>query len=382
MVKKLYYADCDLRNFTAKVLSCEKTDGGYAILLDQTAFYPEGGGQACDLGTLGGVDVLSVREVGDTPVHFCAAPLAVGSRVEGAIDWARRFDQMQQHTGEHILSGLVHEKYGWNNVGFHVGGDTVTVDFDGLIPPEELEALELAVNRAVWEDLELRIYTPEPEELEALSYRTKRALPWPVRIVEIPGVDRCACCAVHVRRTGQVGLVKILSCVKFHQGVRMEIACGERALRYLSAVCEQNRQVCQAFSAKMLETGEAARGMNARLEKEKYRSGALLRQVFDAVAAGCRGDCLRFQDDLQPGQVRELADRIAGSCGGIAAVCSRREDGAYSLCVIGDRAGELGKALAEKFFGKGGGKPGMWQGSIGGSEEEIRKYFTNWLQIG
>lgn len=378
MVKKLYYENCDLQNFTASVLSCEAVPGGYQVVLDQTAFYPEGGGQACDLGTLGEANVLSVQEVGEDPVHLCDRPLEVGSTVSGRIDWARRFDQMQQHTGEHILSGIVHEKHGWQNVGFHVGADTVTVDFDGMIPPEALEELELAVNRVVWADRELQIYTPSPEELAKLSYRTKRALPWPVRIVEIPGADRCACCAVHVRRTGQVGLVKILSTVKFHEGVRMEIVCGERALCYLSAVYEQNRQVCQAFSAKPLETGAAARSVNDRMEKEKFRAVAIQRRLFDAIASGYTGDCLHLEPDLQPGEVRELADSITRHCGGTAAVCSRREDGAWNLCILGEKAGALGKQLAAEFSGRGGGKPGTYQGSIQGEESQIRAYFKKW----
>lgn len=370
--KKLYYADGFLGNFSGTVLSCEKIPEGYAVVLDQTAFFPGGGGQACDQGTLGDARVTGGREDGDTPVCICDRPLTPGSRVSGCIDWDRRFDQMQQHTGEHILSGIVFRKYGYHNVGFHVGGDTVTVDFDGIIPGCDLEGLEQAANQAVWEDIPLSVYTPERSALAALSYRTKRALPWPVRIVEIPGVDRCACCAVHVKSTGQVGQIKILSCVKFHSGVRMEIVCGNRALACFSRIYEQNRQVGQVFSAKPLETGEAARAFAARLEKEKFYAEGLLRRIFTEIAAkyAGKGDCHIYEPGLLPAQARTLCDLLAASCGGTAMVLTDRAGGCH-VCIIGPDANRLGEALRTAFGGKGGGKPGFFQGSLDGEPGSI-----------
>lgn len=377
--KKLYYADCGLRNFTARVISCEKIPEGYAIRLDQTAFYPGGGGQAWDTGTLGGVRVVSMKEVEGEPVHICDGALPVGQTAEGRIHWDNRFDQMQQHTGEHILSGIVHGMFGFQNVGFHVGADTVTVDFDGEISPERLREIEEKANRAVWEDLPVVCDVPDAESLGRLTYRAKRPLPWPVRIVEIPGVDRCACCAVHVARTGQVGMVKILSCVKFHRGVRMEIVCGARAYRLLDRVYRENLQVSQAFSAKMLETGQAAREMNRRLEAEKYRRSAMQARIFDTVAAGYQGDCCHIQKDLLPGEIRELADRIASRCGGTAAVLSDSGEGNCGICIIGEKAGALGKDLRDAFSGRGGGKPGCFQGSIPEESCRIREYIIQWF---
>ena len=257
---QLYYEDCHQKSFTAQVLSCEETEKGYAVVLDQTAFYPEGGGQACDLGTLGDAKVLDVREKGTVIVHLCDKP--VTGTVTGTLDWQRRFDLMQQHAGEHIVSGIIHKTYGYHNVGFHMGSDMVTIDFDGPIPADALAQIERQANEAIWQNLDIRCYYPSPEELENLTYRSKKALPWPVRIVEVPGIDRCACCGVHVAKTGEIGLVKLFTCVKFHQGVRIEMACGGRAMDILSRIYEQNRQVSQAFSAKIMETGAAARKMN------------------------------------------------------------------------------------------------------------------------
>ena len=375
--RKLYYEDCDIRTFCAQVIACEKREKGWAVTLDATAFYPEGGGQACDLGTLDDAVILYVMEEGEQVVHLCDRPLSVGKAVTGSIDWNRRFDLMQQHTGEHIVSGIIHKRYGWQNVGFHVGEQVMEVDFDGPIPAEEIAAIEQEANQAVWENIALKCWYPTPEELPNVFYRTKRALPWPVRIVQVPGYDSCACCGVHVKTTGQVGLIKIISCVKFHQGVRMEMVCGKRAFLLMQAVFEQNRQVSQAFSAKILETGEAARRMNDQLSGEKYRASTLEKQLFSAIAqnyAG-KGDVQVFREGLTPAAVRELADAIAAVCGGTAAVFSEAETGC-NFCLI-NKNGDVkpfGNALTQKFNGRGGGKPGTFQGSLQANKADIEDF--------
>lgn len=376
--RKLYYEDCHLWRFSATVTQCRPADKGWEVLLDATAFYPEGGGQACDLGTLGGVSVLDVQERDGQIVHLCGGPLNPGETVEGKIDEARRFDLMQQHSGEHIVSGIIHGRYGYHNVGFHIGADVMTIDFDGPIPMEALAEIELQANQAVWKNLPLRCWYPSPEALPTVVYRSKRELPWPVRIVEIPGVDTCACCGVHVAATGEIGLIKLLSCVKFHQGVRIELVCGGRALTHISQVYEQNRQVSQAFSAKLLETGAAARRMNEQLAAEKFRAIGLERRIFAAIAnryAG-QGNVLHFEPGLDAGGVRELADKIAGESGGTAAVFSG-EEGAYFVCLIakGGDVKALGKEMAQTLNGRGGGKPGAYQGTVRASASEIQRFF-------
>ena len=377
--RKLYYEDCHLAAFSARVVSCEQSEKGWQVVLEATAFYPEGGGQACDLGTLGGVRVLDVREKGETVVHLCDGLLPVGETVEGAIDYERRFDLMQQHSGEHIVSGIVHEWFGYHNVGFHMGADLVTIDFDGPIPAADLARIELEANRAVWANRALHIWYPSEEELPTVGYRSKRALPWPVRVVEVPGYDKCACCGTHVAMTGEIGIIKLFSCVKFHEGVRIEMACGGRALRYLTAAYEQNRQVSQAFSAKILETGEAARRMNEQLAAEKFRAAGLQKQVFASVAEGCRdtGNILPFENDLAPAQVRELCDAIGQVCGGMAAVFSGSDEAGYSYCLM-ERGGDLrsfNKAMTAALNGRGGGKPEYQQGSVKADRTVIEAFF-------
>ena len=377
--RKLYYEDSHLQTFSARVLSCEKGEKGWEVILDATAFYPEGGGQACDLGILGGVKVLDVRARGETVVHLCDAPLAVDSTVEGQIDYARRFVLMQQHSGEHIVSGIINRRYGYHNVGFHMGSDLITIDFDGVIPQEDLSSIEWEANRAVWANLPLRCWYPSEEELPNVGYRTKRALPWPVRIVEVPGFDKCACCGTHVKATGEIGIIKLFSTVGLRGGTRMEMACGERALALMNRAYEQNRLVSQAFSAKISETGAAAWRMNDALEAEKQRANALQRKLFGYTAksyVNC-GDVLLFEEGLDSVLVRDLADTVADSCGGTAAVFSGSDDMGYAFCLVtrqGDLR-ELGKAMTKALNSRGGGKPNFQQGRVMALRAEIEEFF-------
>ena len=383
--RKLYYEDCHLSVFSAKVLSCEKTEKGYAVILDQTAFYPEGGGQASDIGTLGSVNVLHASEEGETVVHLCDAPLEAGTEVTGQIDWAHRFDLMQQHTGEHIISGLIHAKYGHHNTGFHMGADVITIDFDGIVPPEDLAEIEAAANAAIWADIPLKIWTPSPQELPDVFYRTKRALPWPVRIVQVPGYDSCACCGVHVERTGEVGLVKLFSSVKFRSGSRIELLCGRRALEFLSRNYEQNLLVSRAFSAKLAETGAAAEKMNELLGQQKMKISALETDIFAGIAEQCKGkgNVVIFREGLDPVLVRKLADMAADSCGGIAAVFSGSDESGYSYCLV-SRTEDLrpfGKTMNAALSGRGGGRPEFQQGSVRCVREAILEHLDSFLVI-
>ena len=254
--RRLYYEDAYIRRFEATVVSCEPKGKRFEVVLDQTAFFPEGGGQAPDLGVIGGAKVLDVQERFDEVVHTCASPLSLGETITGEIDWDRRFALMQQHSGEHLVSGIVHARYGWNNVGFHMGADCMTIDFSGPIPPEDIPEIEHAANEAVWADLPSEILLPTAEELAGLHYRSKKALTGQVRLVRFPGADLCACCGTHVRRTGEIGLIKILRCVKFREGVRIEMMCGSQALAYLTAVHAQNHEISTLLSAKPLKMQE------------------------------------------------------------------------------------------------------------------------------
>ena len=378
--RKLYYEDSTAVQFTAQVLSCEKQEKGFAVVLDKTLFYPEGGGQAGDTGILGGVRVLDTQEEDDRVLHFCDGALTPGRSVDGAIDYGPRFYRMQQHSGEHIVSGILHRRYGCHNTGFHMGADMTTIDFDAVIPPEALPDIEAEANQAIYQNIPLHIWVPSPEELPGVTYRTKRALPWPVRIVEIPGYDSCACCGTHVKSTGSIGLIKLFSAVSFRGGTRIEMACGKRALEILNGAYEQNRQVSQAFSAKLLETGAAACRMNELLAAEKYRCVSLQRRIFASIARGCAdaGDVVCFEEGLDSNGVRELTEQITRVCGGTAAVFSGADGAGYSFC-LGTSSGDLRalcKEMNQALRGRGGGKPMFQQGRVQASEQEIRAFFA------
>ena len=377
---KLYYKNCHLREFSARVLDCRACEKGWIITLDATAFYPEGGGQACDLGTLGGVNVLDVQEKDEQILHTCDGPLAVGQVVEGRIHWARRFDLMQQHAGEHIVSGIVHSMLGHHNVGFHVGSDRMEIDFDGPITAEQLTMIEQKANEAVWADLPITCFYPSKEELPNTFYRTKKALPWPVRLVQIPGIDSCACCGVHTKTTGQIGLIKILSCVKFHQGVRIELACGGRAYAHVTRMFEENRAVSQQLSVPMEQTAEGVRKLTEAMATEKFRANQLQTKLFAAIAAGYAGkkDVIHFEAGLDSAQVRQLADKIVALVDGFCAVFSPGENGtAYCLATREGDLRQTNQNMTAALNGRGGGKPNFQQGGLKAEENAIRAFFHN-----
>lgn len=381
--QKLYYQDPTLREFPATVLSCEAAGEVWKVVLDQTAFYPEGGGQPADHGVLktagGEIAVTDVHEKSGTVIHTCAAPVEPGTVVTGVLDWARRFDHMQQHSGEHILSGILCRLYDCDNVGFHLGAETVTIDYNVDITWEQALEAERLANAAVWADRETEIFYPSSEELAALDYRSKKELTGQVRIVEFPEADRCACCGTHVERAGQAGPIKVLSCQKFREGVRMEILCGARALRYLSAAYDQARAVGQRLSVKPLEIQGAVERLEEELSAAKARMAELEQTAFAALAAeqAGRGDVVLFQSPMRPDSLRRLADTVGKSCGGLAAVFSG-EGAKWSYALVRGDGGDIAplvKELNETLHGRGGGRNGFAQGSVQAGRGEIEAFF-------
>ena len=378
MSEKLYYSDPFLQEFTATVLSCEQDKAGWKVVLDRTAFYPEGGGQPADTGILGDASVIDVREKEGVIVHTCDKVLNVGDTVTGHIDWARRFDHMQQHSGEHIVSGIICARYGCDNVGFHLGKDIVTIDFNHDISPEDLPAIEAQANAFIWSDTPIDIRFLEGDALRQAEYRSKKFIPGLVRLVAFPGADCCACCGTHVLRAGQVGLVKLLSCQKFREGVRMELLCGKRAFDYLSGTWEQNLAVSRALSAKPLQTHAAVERLKGELESVKLRAATLETADFarkGAEYAG-KGDVVLFEGDMSADSVRRLCDAVLDTCGGRCAVFAG-EDGNFKYA-IGIREGDIRPLIKElngALNGRGGGKPNFAQGSVAAKEADIQAFF-------
>ena len=377
--KKLYYDNPFLRRFAAVVASCEEAKGGWAVTLDQTAFYPEGGGQPYDTGTLGGAQVREVREKDGVIAHLCDAPLAAGAAVEGEIDWARRFDHMQQHSGEHICSGLICARFHCDNVGFHMGTDVVTIDFNADVPWEALLEIEAEANRYIYEDHPIDVRLCRSAALDAIDYRSKKPLAGDVRIVSFPGADCCACCGTHVASSGQVGLVKFLSVQKFRAGVRIELLCGGRALRYLSACWEQDVRVAQALSVKPAASFAAVERLLGELGALKLRCARLEEAAFAQIAAQyeAKGDVLLFEDEMNGDSVRRLCDAVANVCGGRCAVfAGAGNTWKYAISQADGDLRALTKALNAALCGRGGGKPNFVQGSVNAARAAIEQFFS------
>jgi alanyl-tRNA synthetase len=378
--RKLYEEDSYRRSFTAQVLSCQEEKGRWAVVLDQTCFFPEGGGQPWDTGTLGDTQVEEVHTRGEEIVHYVSAPLPVGAEVTGEINWQRRFDFTQQHSGEHIVSGLICRKYGYDNVGFHLGKGLVTVDWNGPLTWQQVKEIEAEANRVIWANGETEIFYPTPEELAKLDYRSKKELSGQVRIVRFPGSDTCACCGTHVKRAGEVGLIRILSVQKLRDGVRCEMLSGRWALEHDAAVWEQNRQISVALSARELETAQAVLRLKEEKESLSYRLYGLVEEKCRLTAQSLqgKGNCLLHQEGLSADELRRMTAAVLETCGGICAAFAPRTNEAGFYYCMGWGQGDLRpltKAMNQALQGRGGGKPGFVQGTVQGDWEEIQAFF-------
>ncbi len=377
--RKLYYEDARIKDFQARVLACEQGKEGWEVVLDATAFFPEEGGQSADTGTLGSARVLDAHEKGGVVVHRTDGPLVVGETVEGRLDWAERFRKMQNHTGEHIVSGLVHKKYGYENVGFHLGDDGCTVDFNGELTREQMDEIEGEANQAVWRDLPVIARFPRWPELAELEYRSKLELKGDVRIVTIPGVDDCACCAPHVATTGQVGLIKILDFMRHRGGLRLWMKAGSDALEDY-----RRRYTATAAISGLLNVpqGEVTAGVERQLAQRdglKREVSALRREIAQMRAAAlepAEGNMLLFAPGAEEEGLRILANAGMEKCGGVCAVFAG-EDGAYRF-VMGSRRVDLRAFIREHgpaIQARGGGQEQMISGRCAATRGELEAFF-------
>ena len=377
--RRLFYEDVYIREFEAIVLSCEERREGYYIILNETAFYPEGGGQPADKGTIEGEEVLDVQYVDGEICHIMKKPLKAGEQVVGRINWEWRFDLMQQHSGEHIVSGMIHEKYGYENVGFHMGEEVITIDLSGMLTEEQVAEIEQKVNDYIWMNQEVNIFYPDERQRKLIPYRSKKELTGEIRLVEFPGADLCACCGLHVTHASQIGLVKILSSKKFRDGVRMEMLSGKRALEYLSKSAEQNSQVAVRLSVKEKETKDAVQRLLDEVYNLKGELAAEKQKHFEQIAASCVGkeNVLLIEGDMEPVEVRKCTDAILDTCSGVAAFFAGNDKDGYKYA-IGQREGdvrELVKQVNKELNGRGGGKPFFAQGSLKATRKQIEIFF-------
>ena len=378
MTEKLFYMDSHMITFSSVVIACEKVGDYYEAVLDRTAFFPEGGGQYADTGVIDGIRVFDAQERQGIIYHKMEKPLMVGKSVEGTIDWEERFSKMQQHSGEHIVSGLVHRKYGYNNVGFHMGKDAITMDFNGLISKEDLKEIERKANEIVAANVDIQVLYPSKEELEHIQYRSKIEIEGQVRIVMIPDCDTCACCAPHMKKTGEIGIVKLTGMQNYKGGVRVSMLCGFRALEDYEQKSENVKRISVLLSSKENEVAEEVARVKDEMQIQKMRIAelekALLMYKVKEIPEG-ENVAVMFEPELTGNAPRELANMLMQRDTGIAAVFAGNDNDGYRY-VIGSKKCDvrmLAKKLNEKFHGRGGGKSEMVQGSLFGNEMEIRE---------
>ena len=387
--EKYFEANAYRTQAEGRILAIEPDGkGGGKAALDGTVFYPEGGGQPADRGTLTLADgtVLTVTDVHESAgviwhtVASLPESVSAGAVVTEAIDWTWRFDKMQQHTGEHILSGILHRMFGAETVGFHIGSDAVRMDTSVPISAEGLREAELAANRIVWQNVPVVITYPTREELAALTYRSKKEIEGQVRIVTIPGADVCACCGTHTASTGAVGQIKILASENYKGGVRLSIVCGERALLAAQAMRERQADIGALLSAKPSETANAVHRVYDEYTALKFAHFGLCGQLFDALAAQVvpGEDALRIVPGLDPDGLHRLAVRLSEATTGLCAALTPNEKGTgYCLAQAGGDVRALTKALNATLNGRGGGKPGICQGSCAADPEQVLHYLQN-----
>lgn len=380
---RLYYQTPYVKSFICTVDRCvESGKGTWLAVLNRTGFYPEGGGQPWDTGTLNGTAVVSVHEKGEVVLHELAAFLEPGTLAEGVIDWQKRYDNMQHHTGEHIFSGLVHKRFGYDNVGFHMGSEEVTMDFNGVITQEELDQLEDEANQIVYDNVPVHVMYPEEKDLASLDYRSKKELTGLVRIVELPGADLCACCGTHVENTGEVGIIKIRGMINYKGGVRISMLCGRRALVDYRDRLKDGFRLSSLLSAKLPLLPQAVEKLKQDVQDREMLIGRLYAQIlsFKAKEYPVSEEPLAlFEEDLNMVQIRQLATMLyEQKKGSIVMVCSGSGDRGEFQYALGSAQADMramSKAMNQRLEGKGGGSPRMAQGTFKADRQSVARIF-------
>lgn len=376
-----YYRTPYIKEFEAEVISCREGKKGYQVILKNTGFYPEGGGQPSDTGFIGAARVEAVHEKDGVVIHETDRALTPGETLTAVIDWDKRFSNMQQHTGEHIVSGLIHRQYGYDNVGFHMGKDAMTIDISGVLTWDQLTELERRANQLIYENLPVYASYPSKEQLQTIDYRSKKELSGRVRLVEVPGTDICACCGTHVMRTGEIGIIKFLSMIHYKGGVRITMLCGGPALLDYERKTDQEIGVSNLLSSKPDRLLEAVERLKQENAGKDARMGEFFKRFLKLLADQFQGEqerLLIFEDGLPPVQLRQYCSLLVdGEKAATAAVCSGLKEGGYSYC-IGSRENDMRKLSTELnavLNGRGGGSSRMVQGTFFADREQIEACF-------
>ncbi len=377
MTERLYEQDSYCREFKATVISCECDKGLYNVVLNKTAFFPEGGGQAADKGTINDIEVLDVQIRDDVIFHKLKSPLPIGQEVTCKIDWELRFSRMQSHAGEHIVSGVINSLFGYSNVGFHMGEAVMTVDFSGALSSEDIATVELKSNKAVYSNVPITVSYPSVAELKELQYRSKIEPKEGTRLVSIGDVDCCACCAPHPAKTGEIGLIKIINFYPHKQGTRVEMLAGINALNDYAALNESNKSLMAMLSAPRQGVKEAATKQNELLNTVRSENQKLSREL-----ALCKLNPIKIEnfvysitEGLSFDELRYCANNLIESGIEICVLLSLAEEQNYNYVVSSKTTDirDIAKSLNNAFNGKGGGKADYAQGKISQATEQALK---------
>lgn len=379
---RLFDDDPYLKTFDSKVISCEKCEEGYWIELYSTAFFPEGGGQYPELGTLNGIEVLDVQEKeGGRILHKTAEPFSEGESVKGEINFEKRFDFMQQHSGEHIFSGLAHSHFGATNVGFHLGLSFTTIDLDVPLSESDVDMLESEANEAVYKNIPFLITYPSEEQLKIIPYRSKKELTGKVRIVTIPGYDICACCGTHVSKTGEIGPIKITSFQNYKGGTRLTLLCGKRAEKDYRNKNHDILKCTTSLSVKPNELCEAVERLEKEITERKIYESALRKELFTlrAKEMGEGKYAVSFEENLTPDENRIFSLSLAERFDFALSFTGKNGEWKYAVSSKESDCRDLTKKLNECFNGRGGGKPELCMGGCAGTEKEIRQFLEEYF---
>lgn len=390
---KLYDGDAYATEFEADIISCEPNkadDKRFDIILNQTLFFPEEGGQSPDMGILGGYRVVDVQikngvitHTVETSAGDCCevekeAELAAGVHVQGKIDWQHRFYNMQQHSGEHIFSGIVHSRFGFENVGFHLSDSVVTMDFSGVISPEDIAEVEHEVNVAISKNIPIEVTYPSRAELAQLEYRSKIEIEGQVRIVTVPGYDVCACCAPHVKRTGEIGMLKVMNYQNYKGGVRVSILCGFRALEAFRQKCDIISELMGIFTTNqeaIVDNVTKLKAVNQSLKSELGTAKSALLDYKVAELPADTDNAVLFECGIDTNTARNCVNALVEKYSGFSAFFMGNDEEGYSF-IIGSKNADcntVAAALRNKLGARGGGKPVMVQGSVKAVKSEIEE---------
>lgn len=373
---ELFYKDAYCKEFDSIVSSCLETDKGFAVILNDTAFYPEGGGQPSDKGTLNNIEVIDVQRINGEVVHYVNSPISVGTKVHGLIDWQYRFDLMQNHSGEHILSGIIHKLFGYENVGYRMKDDVIEIDISGSLSSKDISIVEQEVNEIIYKNVEIKELYPTNEDLKNIEYRSKKELDGQVRLIIIPGADVCACCGTHVKRTGEIGIVKIISSIGHKGGTRLELLCGKRAYEYFDMIQNQNKEIMHLLS---LQANQIANGVkkiqddnlklnnkyNELIQNNLYQKASLMREGQKLI--------IDFEENLEHQTLVRFANYILNERKASTVVIINQKNELFNYMILSNiiNLKEKVKEINSSLNGKGGGKQDMIQGSFNSSKEEI-----------